>query len=105
MLKNPNIRTKSKTLAALVYGYSKIVVGTWIGNFDVESVANEDVSCGEVAMSEPMLRQIILCIRTFNTISNSKYDGTLGYTTDHSICYLHQNAHEISRDVLMVSTT
>ena len=46
-----------------IYEYSVFFVGTWIGNFDIESVTNEDVSCGEVAMNEPMLRQKILCIK------------------------------------------
>ena len=33
---------------------------TWIGDFDVESVPNENVSCGEIAMNESMLCQKVL---------------------------------------------
>ena len=45
-------------------------VYTWIGNFDVESVTNEDISCGEVAMNEPMLCQKILCIKATSKIKD-----------------------------------
>ena len=33
---------------------------TWISYFDIESITNEDISCGEVAMDEPMLSQKFL---------------------------------------------
>ena len=43
---------------------------TWIGNFDVESVTNEDISGGEIAMNESMLCQKILCIKATSKIKD-----------------------------------
>ena len=48
-----------------MYGYSKIAIFlvyiyTWISYFDIESITNEDISCGKVAMNEPMLSQEFL---------------------------------------------